>query len=171
MGLIIQRTLTTSNSQINIELKVLSFIIGAGMSLDSHDGEVTSTTTGLDMDSLLDDAELSTDDGSSQTDQPEGTEIHTIRQQLESLEGMYSEVMRMLGVKDPPPRSQLMGQRSLHDLRPSRRKVFGSLSSLTGKGYPTSSGINRTGGHKDRQGHGDRKKGRESKYALGTELI
>lgn len=62
------------------------------MSLDSHDGEVTSTTTGLDMDSLLDDADLSTE-GSSRTSHLESGEVHSIRRQLESLEGMYSEVI------------------------------------------------------------------------------
>ncbi|KAK0082077.1 hypothetical protein PV325_011120 [Microctonus aethiopoides] len=49
--------------------------------------DVTSTTTGLDLDSMLDrsDSDLSTNDA------------RTIRKQLEGLENMYSEVLKLLG--------------------------------------------------------------------------
>lgn len=48
-------------------------------------GDLTSTTTGLDLDSMLDrsDSDLSTNDA------------RTIRKQLEGLENMYSEVRRI----------------------------------------------------------------------------
>lgn len=65
------------------------------------DGEVTSTTTGLDMDSLLDDADLSTD-VSSQTshaaEDESASEMNNIRRQLECLETMYSEVTSCIQV-------------------------------------------------------------------------
>uniref|UniRef100_A0A0C9QMX8 SAM domain-containing protein n=2 Tax=Fopius arisanus TaxID=64838 RepID=A0A0C9QMX8_9HYME len=50
-------------------------------------GDLTSTTTGLDLDSMLDrsDSDLSTNDA------------RTIRKQLEGLENMYSEVLKLLG--------------------------------------------------------------------------
>ncbi|XP_071566250.1 uncharacterized protein [Temnothorax nylanderi] len=49
--------------------------------------DLTSTTTGLDLDSMLDrsDSDLST------------TDARTIRKQLEGLENMYSEVLKLLG--------------------------------------------------------------------------
>ncbi|XP_057332353.1 transcription factor mef2A isoform X1 [Microplitis mediator] len=49
--------------------------------------DLTSTTTGLDLDSMLDrsDSDLSTNDA------------RTIRKQLEGLENMYSEVLKLLG--------------------------------------------------------------------------
>ncbi|XP_015587077.1 uncharacterized protein LOC107263917 isoform X3 [Cephus cinctus] len=49
--------------------------------------DLTSTTTGLDLDSMLDrsDSDLSTNDA------------RTIRKQLEGLESMYSEVLKLLG--------------------------------------------------------------------------
>ncbi|GAB6023762.1 hypothetical protein CHUAL_008516 [Chamberlinius hualienensis] len=76
--------------------------LGGRVSVDTADGDVTSTTTGLDIDSLLDDADLSSINSSTSTDDVSQSnsiaEIGSIRKQLESLEGMYSEVMRALGL-------------------------------------------------------------------------
>ncbi|XP_047099653.1 uncharacterized protein LOC124717040 isoform X2 [Schistocerca piceifrons] len=91
--------------------------------LDTTD--LTSTTTG-GLDSVLDghtENNSSDDDLSTTIDV---TDAQAIRRQLEGLESMYSEVLKLLGVKkggsryppsDPPRLSQ-------------RRRVYGSLSSL-----------------------------------------
>ncbi|KAG1653304.1 hypothetical protein GQR58_025713 [Nymphon striatum] len=66
--------------------------------LGSLDPDVTSTTTGLDMDSLLDGPETcySSDgiegDSFSTGSQIDSNDMYAIRKQLEGLEGMYSEV-------------------------------------------------------------------------------
>lgn len=83
--------------------------------LDTTD--LTSTTTrSMDLESMLDgqtdsDGDLST------------TDARTIRKQLEGLETMYSEVLKLLGVKKHPGRYQPS------DPRFSKRR-YGSMSSL-----------------------------------------
>ncbi|XP_043476542.1 uncharacterized protein LOC122507743 isoform X2 [Leptopilina heterotoma] len=90
--------------------------------------DLTSTTTGLDLDSMLDrsDSDLSTNDA------------RTIRKQLEGLENMYSEVLKLLGG-------------SVKKKRKSRGLTsYGSVSSL-----PTSSVSSRpvTRHHDKRRSH------------------
>ncbi|XP_033325292.2 uncharacterized protein LOC117219874 isoform X1 [Megalopta genalis] len=90
--------------------------------------DLTSTTTGLDLDSMLDrsDSDLSTNDA------------RTIRKQLEGLENMYSEVLKLLGG-------------SVKKRRKTRGLIsYGSVSSL-----PTSSVSSRpvTRHHDKRRSH------------------
>ncbi|XP_063992927.1 uncharacterized protein LOC135170802 isoform X1 [Diachasmimorpha longicaudata] len=90
--------------------------------------DVTSTTTGLDLDSMLDrsDSDLSTNDA------------RTIRKQLEGLENMYSEVLKLLG-------GSVKKRRKTRGLT-----SYGSVSSL-----PTSSVSSRPVArhHDKRRGH------------------
>lgn len=59
--------------------------------IDNADAELTSTTTGLDMESLLDEDDYSSDlSATASTMEP--SEVNMIRKQLEGLETMYSEV-------------------------------------------------------------------------------
>ncbi|CAL1280934.1 unnamed protein product [Larinioides sclopetarius] len=98
--------------------------------LDNVDPELTSTTTGLDMESLLDDDDYSSDlSATASTMEP--NEVAMIRKQLEGLETMYSEILRLLGVKNSCKTSAFAS--SLDVSRHSRRKLNGSLSSLTGR--------------------------------------
>uniref|UniRef100_T1JCP6 SAM domain-containing protein n=1 Tax=Strigamia maritima TaxID=126957 RepID=T1JCP6_STRMM len=110
------------------------------------DGDLTSTTTGLDMESLLDDVS----DGSIQSTDAEGSpssDVHELRRQLEGLEQMYSEVLKMLGVKSR--NGQIIESKS-------KRKVHGSLSSLTGKGYISSA--SKTRGYGDKRYSQDKRR-------------
>ncbi|KDR10617.1 hypothetical protein L798_15145 [Zootermopsis nevadensis] len=88
--------------------------------LDTTD--LTSTTTGLD--SLLDghtENNSSDDDLSTTIDT---TDAHAIRKQLEGLENMYSEVLKLLGVK------KYGGRYQPSDPRINKRRLYGSMSSL-----------------------------------------
>ncbi|XP_063882291.1 hornerin-like isoform X2 [Scylla paramamosain] len=90
---------------------------------DLEAGEITSTTDALDLDSMLDGAtEATTDDEALSAYDPD---VHLIRKQLEGLEGMYSEVLKLLGGRRGG-RTVLGGG----DLKNSRRRLHGSLSSL-----------------------------------------
>ncbi|CAH1959111.1 unnamed protein product [Acanthoscelides obtectus] len=83
--------------------------------LDTTD--LTSTTTrSMDLESMLDGQ--SDSDGDIST-----TDARTIRKQLEGLESMYSEVLKLLGVKKHPGRYQPS------DPRFNKRR-YGSMSSL-----------------------------------------
>lgn len=64
--------------------------------LDNGDPELTSTTTGLDMESLLDDADDYSSDLSATASTMEPSEVDMIRKQLEGLEAMYSEVSALV---------------------------------------------------------------------------
>ncbi|KAJ9589648.1 hypothetical protein L9F63_017137 [Diploptera punctata] len=88
--------------------------------LDTTD--LTSTTTGLD--SMLDgntENNSSDDDLSTTID---ATDAHAIRKQLEGLENMYSEVLKLLGVK------KYGGRYQPSDPRINKRRLYGSMSSL-----------------------------------------
>ncbi|KAF5294989.1 hypothetical protein FQA39_LY13299 [Lamprigera yunnana] len=101
--------------------------------------DVTSTTTrSLDLESMLDNQSDSEGDIST-------TDARAIRKQLEGLEGMYSEVLKILGVK------KYMGRYQPSDPRFSKRR-YGSMSSL-----PSSSVSSRPIRDK-RRAHEDRKK-------------
>ncbi|XP_031339187.1 uncharacterized protein LOC116167798 isoform X2 [Photinus pyralis] len=79
--------------------------------------DIASTTTrSLDLESMLDNQSDSEGDIST-------TDARAIRKQLESLEGMYSEVLKILGVK------KHMGRYQPSDPRFSKRR-YGSMSSL-----------------------------------------
>ncbi|XP_017787020.1 PREDICTED: uncharacterized protein LOC108569828 isoform X2 [Nicrophorus vespilloides] len=108
--------------------------------LDTAD--MTSTTTrSIDLESMLDGQ--SDSDGDIST-----TDARTIRKQLEGLESMYSEVLKLLGVKKHASRYQPS------DPRFSKRR-YGSMSSL-----PSSSVSSRPIRDK-RRAHEDRKKVRD----------
>ncbi|XP_065158632.1 uncharacterized protein [Atheta coriaria] len=108
--------------------------------LDTAD--MTSTTTrSMDLESML--------DGQSDSDGDLSTaDARTIRKQLEGLEGMYSEVLKLLGVK------KYSGRYQPSDPRFSKRR-YGSMSSL-----PSSSVSSRPIRDK-RRAHEDRKKVRD----------
>ncbi|XP_050539002.1 uncharacterized protein LOC126904235 isoform X2 [Daktulosphaira vitifoliae] len=73
----------------------------------------------VDMDSSLFDEEASSDDETVNSD------VRTIRKQLEGLETMYSEVLKLLGVrKSGGPKYQPS------DPRIHRRRMYGSMSSI-----------------------------------------
>lgn len=56
-------------------------------------GDMTSTTTGLDLESMLDgQTEQTSDDDDDMSTTIDTTDAHAIRRQLESLESMYTEV-------------------------------------------------------------------------------
>ncbi|XP_059480185.1 serine/arginine repetitive matrix protein 1-like isoform X2 [Neocloeon triangulifer] len=95
--------------------------------------DMTSTTTGLDLDSVLDgQTENTSDDDDDEEDEDDisttvdTTDAQAIRRQLEGLENMYSEVLKMLGVK----KYTGGGGRYVADTRPNRRRLYGSMSSL-----------------------------------------
>ncbi|XP_045479836.1 uncharacterized protein LOC123684578 isoform X2 [Harmonia axyridis] len=109
--------------------------------LDNTD--ITSTTTrSLDLESMLDGQSDSEEDNISTAD------ARTIRKQLEGLESMYSEVLKLLGVK------KNVGRYQPSDPRFSKRR-YGSMSSL-----PSSSVSSRPIRDK-RKAHEDRKKVRD----------
>ena len=88
-----------------------------GLDLES----VTNTTRSLDLESLLGGP---WEAGQSVSDSETDTQgLRQIRNQLEGLETMYSEVLKMLGARGP----QAAGHMSLSS---SRRRRHGSLSSL-----------------------------------------
>ncbi|CAG0880685.1 unnamed protein product [Cyprideis torosa] len=91
---------------------------GATQMGEPTEGEITSTTTGLDIESLLDGTEATSDDEASQS-----ADAIAIQRQLQGLEAMYSQVLRLLrgkGFQTP----RLEGRPT------ARRKVHGSLSSI-----------------------------------------
>ncbi|XP_071441742.1 uncharacterized protein [Hetaerina americana] len=111
-------------------------------------GDMTSTTTGLDLDSMLDGLTENTseEDMNATIDT---TDAHAIRKQLEGLENMYSEVLKLLGVKKHGSRYQPS------DPRINKRRMYGSLSSL-----PSSASSRPM---RDKRRHEDRKKVKDIK--------
>ncbi|XP_023218810.1 uncharacterized protein LOC111621009 isoform X1 [Centruroides sculpturatus] len=132
---------------------------------ESVDADMTSTTTGLDMDSLLDEPDDYSSECSATTSNLDNTEVAVIRKQLEGLELMYSEILRILGVK--PTNCNATNSRTSSELfRPSRRRVYGSLSSLTGR-----SSVSRgTHSFRDKRGYTDRRKSKDSKSCASKRL-
>ena len=61
-------------------------------SLQDDNGDITSTTTGLDLESMLDGQTENTSDDDDLSTTIDTTDAHAIRRQLESLETMYTEV-------------------------------------------------------------------------------
>ncbi|ODN00833.1 hypothetical protein Ocin01_05858 [Orchesella cincta] len=100
----------------------------ASQILYPHDdnGDMTSTTTGLDLESMLDgQTEQTSDDDDDMSTTIDTTDAHAIRRQLESLESMYTEVLKVLGAK------RFSGNRyPTNDLRNAKRRPYGSMSSL-----------------------------------------
>ncbi|XP_064082361.1 uncharacterized protein LOC135198575 isoform X2 [Macrobrachium nipponense] len=99
----------------------------SGGDLDA--GEITSTTDALDLDSMLDGGvtEATSDDDATSAYDPD---VHLIRKQLEGLEGMYSEVLKLLGGRRGGRNLMGHGGVNMLDSKASRRRLHGSLSSL-----------------------------------------
>ncbi|XP_076038931.1 uncharacterized protein LOC143024077, partial [Oratosquilla oratoria] len=104
--------------------------LGPGGDLDA--GEVTSTTDALDLDSMLDGATEATSDDDVTSVGGGRDDVHLIRKQLEGLEMMYSEVIKLLGGSGS--RKGLVvktgGGGGGGELKSSRRRLHGSMSSL-----------------------------------------
>ncbi|KAF2351597.1 Sterile alpha motif domain [Trinorchestia longiramus] len=83
--------------------------------LDIDPSELTEGTDVLDLDSMLEGNTEATSDEEASTYDPD---VNLIRKQLEGLEGMYSEVLKLLGGNN--------GRK----LKSSRRRLHGSMSSL-----------------------------------------
>ncbi|XP_023237825.1 uncharacterized protein LOC111636727 isoform X3 [Centruroides sculpturatus] len=122
----------------------------------------SNTTTSIDLESLtLEDD----DDDVSASNYHEDNEMFVIRQQLDGLETMYSEILRLLGVKS---RCLKMGSRISsrpeHHHRSGRsRKIYGSLSSLTGKSCST---------HREKSHcHNEKRRCKESKNGSSNRCI
>ncbi|KAG7177984.1 hypothetical protein Hamer_G003728 [Homarus americanus] len=111
--------LNKNKNRVNIGL--------SGGDLDT--GDITSTTDALDLDSMLDGVtEATTDDDATSAYDPD---VHLIRKQLEGLEGMYSEVLKLLGGGRRGGGRHILGHGGgMGDLKTSRRRLHGSLSSL-----------------------------------------
>ncbi|XP_076358987.1 uncharacterized protein LOC143251602 [Tachypleus tridentatus] len=131
-----------------------------GITSDPVDAEVTSTTTCLDLESLLEDTYEDSSEVSATTSNTEN-DIGTIRKQLESLERMYYEVLRLLGLKSnkrgAKPRDGVS-----NCLRTTRRYIDGSLLSLTRR---SSIGPG-TNNFKDRRSQDYRLRTKESNHSV-----
>lgn len=131
------------------------------------DPELTSTTTGLDMESLLDDPEDYSSDLSATASTMDPTEVSMIRKQLEGLETMYSEILRLLGVKNSPCKMNSRVGSSSDLLRHSKKRVHGSLSSLTGR-----SSVSR-GTHSimDKRGYSERRRSKDHRSGAASKRL
>ncbi|XP_022238698.1 uncharacterized protein LOC106457160 isoform X2 [Limulus polyphemus] len=127
--------------------------------LSPVDAEVTSTTTGLDMESLLEDLDDYSSEISATTSNMENNDVGVIRKQLESLETMYSEVLRLLDLKHNKKRGLNPTCRATDGLGSSRRRRHDCMSSLTGR-----SSLSRgTQKFKDKRSQEQKRKPKESK--------
>ncbi|XP_075233395.1 uncharacterized protein LOC142331397 isoform X2 [Lycorma delicatula] len=109
----------------------------------------TLMCSSLELDSMLDENN-SSDELSTTVDT---ADTRAIRKQLEGLENMYSEVLKLLGVKKQTPG----GKYQASDPRIHKRRLYGSLSSLP------SSVSSRPIRHSDKRRHDDRKKVKDVK--------
>ncbi|KAJ1522527.1 hypothetical protein ONE63_001714 [Megalurothrips usitatus] len=112
---------------------------------------------GLDLDSMLDGAtnteENNTSDDEDMSTTVDASDTRAIRKQLEGLEGMYSEVLKLLGVR----KQRVQAARyQPSDPRVNKRRLYGSMSSL-----PSSVSSRPVRDLRDRRRHDDRKKVRD----------
>ncbi|XP_022238729.1 uncharacterized protein LOC111085268 [Limulus polyphemus] len=134
---------------------------------DPIDAEVTSTTTGLDMESLLEDPDDYSSEISATTSNVENNDVGLIRKQLDGLETMYSEVLRLLGLKHNNKRVLNSRSGAADGLRSTRRRIHGSLSSLTGR-----SSVSRgTHSFKDRRSQEQRRRLKESRIGAPNKRL
>ncbi|XP_076312620.1 uncharacterized protein LOC143226066 isoform X2 [Tachypleus tridentatus] len=132
---------------------------------DTADTEITSTTTGVDIDSLLEEPDDYSSERSATTSSNfESSEVAMVRKQLEGLEAMYLEILHLLGVNSSHQQRYLSapfcGSCSNYS-RTSKRRVHGSLSSLTGR-----SSVSRgTHSSRDRRRNDHRKRSKEQNIA------
>ncbi|XP_022245839.1 uncharacterized protein LOC111086612 [Limulus polyphemus] len=138
----------------------LNTIHGITSYTDPVDAEVTSTTTCLDLESLLEDTYEYSSEVSATTSNTEN-DIGTIRKQLESLETMYSEVLKLLGLKSNK-RGVKPREGVTDGLRTTRRHIDGSLLSLTRR-----SSVGRgSNSFKDRRSQDHRRRTKESNHSV-----
>ncbi|XP_076359348.1 uncharacterized protein LOC143251897 [Tachypleus tridentatus] len=134
---------------------------------DPIDAEVTSTTTGLDMESLLEDPDDYSSEVSATTSNVENNDVGLIRKQLDGLETMYSEVLRLLGLKHNNKRVLNSRSGANDGLRSTRRRIHGSLSSLTGR-----SSVSRgTHSFKERRSQEQRRRMKESRIGAPNKRL
>uniref|UniRef100_A0A1B6D5S8 SAM domain-containing protein n=1 Tax=Clastoptera arizonana TaxID=38151 RepID=A0A1B6D5S8_9HEMI len=90
---------------------------------DGPNSKMPSTLlcSSLDLDSMLEEENNSSDELSTTID---NSDTRAIRKQLEGLESMYSEVLKLLGVK------KQFGRYQPSDPRINKRRLYGSMSSL-----------------------------------------
>ena len=86
-------------------------------------GEMTSTTTGLHVDSQSESSESGSDDDMDTT--IDMADSRAIRRQLEGLETMYSSVLKALHKK-----TTVRSSGTAPDYKMSKRRMYGSVSSL-----------------------------------------
>ncbi|KFM79940.1 hypothetical protein X975_20893, partial [Stegodyphus mimosarum] len=134
--------------------------------VDNGDPELTSTTTGLDMESLLDDADDFSSDLSATASTMEPSEASMIRKQLEGLETMYSEILRLLGVKNSC-KANVFGGSVLDVSRHSRRRTNGSLSSLNARSSAS------RGNHSfaDKRGFSEKRRSKECRSSSASKRL
>ncbi|XP_065211101.1 uncharacterized protein LOC135839136 isoform X2 [Planococcus citri] len=106
------------NSRSNTKEKIHQRL-AVSMKRAENSSKIPSTvaSSSIDLDSMLDEENNTSDEDISVTD------TRAIRKQLEGLENMYTEVMKLLGVRKSQSRYQT-------DPRIHKRRLYGSMSSL-----------------------------------------
>ncbi|XP_076318332.1 uncharacterized protein LOC143229628 [Tachypleus tridentatus] len=137
------------------------------INLSPVDAEVTSTTTGLDMESLLEDLIDYSNESSATTSNTENNNVGAIRKQLESLETMYSEILRLLGLKYNKKRGLTPTCRTVDGLGFARRRRHDCVSSLTGHSS-VSRGAQK---FKDKRSQEQKGKTKESKTVISNKRL
>jgi len=117
-------SINTENQNIKERMKELKgTTLNPG--LDDHPEDLASTTTGLDLESVMAlQTDLTSDEELSTT--IDLSDAQAIRKQLDGLENMYTEVLKLLGLR------KFGRQPANADMKSgiARRKMYGSMSSL-----------------------------------------
>jgi len=117
-------SINTENQNIKERMKELKGI-ASKPGLPDHPEDVASTTTGLDLESVMAlQTDLTSDEELSTT--IDLSDAQAIRKQLDGLENMYTEVLKLLGLRKfgrPPANGDMKSGIA-------RRKMYGSMSSL-----------------------------------------
>jgi len=115
------------NQNIKERMKELKSSVGLGGKPGDGGEEVASTTTGLDLESVMAlQTDLTSDEEQSTT--IDLSDAQAIRKQLDGLENMYTEVLKLLGLR----KFGRPGPERPGDVKGgiARRKMYGSMSSL-----------------------------------------
>jgi len=117
-------SINTENQNIKERMKELKGT-ASKPGLSDHPEDVASTTTGLDLESVMAlQTDLTSDEELSTT--IDLSDAQAIRKQLDGLENMYTEVLKLLGLRKfgrPPANGDVKSGIA-------RRKMYGSMSSL-----------------------------------------
>merc|ERR1719228_61943 len=107
-------------------MRELKNAAGVGVRSPDHQEDMASTTTGLDLESVIGlQTDLTSDEELSTT--IDLSDAQAIRKQLDGLENMYTEVLKLLGLR------KFGRQPANGDVKTGmggRRKMYGSMSSL-----------------------------------------